>query len=73
MYTQRAARPHRDLQLIEDLVPIHNVPVQLRVNEKIKKVTLIPDSTPLDFAIAGDYVKVMLPEFTMHCGIVFEN
>lgn len=68
------ACPHSrgDLLLIEDLVPLHNIPVQLKLSESIKTVTLIPDNIPLEYTRDGEYINVVVPEFTMHCGVVFD-
>lgn len=68
------ATPHYrgDLLLIEDLVPLYDVEVRLKVDERIKKATLIPDNKQLKFTREGDYVKVMVPKFRIHCGVVFD-
>ena len=48
-----------------------NVEVQLKVDETISEAMLIPDNIPLEFTREGDYVKVTVPEFRMHCAVVF--
>ena len=60
------------LELIEDLVPLYNVPVELRVNEPIKRATLIPDNKVLALEQDGDVTKVVVPWFRIHCAVVFE-
>jgi GH35 family endo-1,4-beta-xylanase len=67
------ATPHYrgDLELIEDLVPLYDIPVAIRVPEGVTKATLIPDNVQLDLKRDGDYVSVTVPEFTMHCAVVF--
>jgi len=67
------ATPHYrgKLELIEDLLPLYNVPVKLRVPEVIKKATLIPYNTGLQLEQDGDSVKVLVPQFQMHCAVVF--
>jgi len=59
---------HQDL---EDLLPLYNVPVALRVPEEIKKATLIPGNEELPLEQDGDTVKVLVPQFQMHCAVVF--
>jgi hypothetical protein len=68
------ATPHYrgGLELIEDLVPLHDVPVALRVPETVKRATLIPDGVELPMEKEGDAVRVTVPKFRMHCAVVFE-
>ncbi len=68
------ATPHYrgGLELIEDLVTLHDIPVELRVAETITKVTLIPDGTALPLVQEGAVVKVVVPKFRMHCAVVYE-
>jgi len=60
------------LELIEDLVPLYNVPVELHVNEPIKRAMLIPDNEVLPLEQDGDVTKVVVPRFRIHCAVVFE-
>ena len=68
------ATPHYrgGLELIEDLIPLFDVPVELRVPETIKRAMLIPDGVELPLVRDGDVVKVSVPKFRMHCAVVFE-
>lgn len=68
------ATPHYrgGLELIEDLVPLFDVPVELRVAEPVKKVTLIPDGIELTPESCCGKVRVIVPRLQMHCGVVFE-
>ena len=68
------ATPHYrgGLELIEDLVTLHDIPVELRVAETITKVTLIPDGTALPLVQEGAVVTVVVPKFRMHCAVVYE-
>ncbi len=68
------ATPHYrgGLELIEDLVPLYDVPVALRVPETVKRATLIPDGVELPMEQEGDAVRVTVPKFRMHCAVVFE-
>jgi hypothetical protein len=69
------ATPHYrgGLELIEDLVPLFDVPVVLHVSELVRKATLIPDGIDLPLVREGETVKVVVPRFTMHCAVVFET
>jgi hypothetical protein len=68
------ATPHYrgGLELIEDLVPLFDVPVALRVPETVKRAMLIPDGVELPLEREGDIVKVIVPRLRMHCAVVFE-
>lgn len=58
--------------VIEDFVPVDGVKIELNVPEKIKKVYSIPSKEELRFKTNNGKVEVMVPEFSMHTGIVFE-
>ena len=68
------ATPHfrGKLELIEDLVPLHDVAVELRVPAKIKSAHLIPGDISLPLREEAGAVYVSVPKFTMHCCIVFQ-
>jgi hypothetical protein len=68
------ATPHYrgKLELIEDLVPLLDIPVALRVPEEIKKATLVPGDRDLALDRCGDGVKVVVPQLRMHCALVFD-
>ena len=57
------ATPHYrgGLELIEDLVPLFDVPVELQVDEPVKKVTLIPDGIELTPDSCCGKVRVVVP------------
>ena len=56
--------------VIEDLVPIRNVTLELRVPEKVTGLRLIPDGVPLDFEIEDGVIRCTIPEFTGHCAVI---
>lgn len=60
------------VQVIEDLVPLSGIDVELHVPEKVKRVYAIPSKTKLKFDKLGEIIKVKVPTFTMHTGLVFE-
>ncbi|MBI3986739.1 MAG: beta-galactosidase [Lentisphaerae bacterium] len=59
-------------QVIEDLVPLRNVPITLRVPEKIRRVRLVPQNRPLPLKRRGGQAEVVVPEFRCHQAVVFE-
>ncbi|MBQ6998953.1 MAG: beta-galactosidase trimerization domain-containing protein [Clostridia bacterium] len=54
------------VQVIEDVLPVYNTTVKLKVNKKIKRVALVPDGAELPFEQNGDYITFTVPEFTCH-------
>lgn len=59
-------------QVIEDLVPLHNVPVTVNFDKKIKTAYSIPNNRDLEMIKTKEGIKVVIPEFRCHTGIVFE-
>jgi hypothetical protein len=60
------------VRVIEDIVPLMNIPVVLDVPEKVKSAYMIPSGKRLNLTKTGDVVKIIIPEFTMHTGVVFQ-
>ncbi|NUP98523.1 MAG: hypothetical protein HUU35_01575 [Armatimonadetes bacterium] len=58
--------------VIEDLVPLHEVAVGLRVPETIGQVKLAPQGTILEATQASGQVRVVVPELSCHQAVVFE-
>ncbi|MFA6960392.1 MAG: alpha-amylase family protein [Opitutaceae bacterium] len=59
----------RSLEIIEDLIPLHNVKVELRAPRRIKTARLVPAGEPLTFTQIDDVVTFTVPEFTAHAMI----
>ncbi len=58
--------------VIEDLVPLHNVPLQLAVPEKIRRAYLAPSRRPLTLRRSRTVTTVVVPEVKCHQAVVFE-
>jgi hypothetical protein len=58
--------------VVEDFVALHNVELEMNIPEKVKKIYRIPDNKPIEIKRSGNHIKVVIPEFTMHTGVVFE-
>ncbi len=54
------------LELIEELLPLQNIRVTLKIKQTIKKVMLAPESTELEFTQTGDELSFTVSEFTGH-------
>lgn len=64
--------PRGRCQLIEDLVPLHDVPIEISVPEKIRGAYLAPQGRKLRLTRSGNRVKVTVPEVQCHQAVVFE-
>jgi hypothetical protein len=54
------------VEIIEDLVPLRDVRVSLRLPRKVKAVRLVPEGGELAFAAKDGAVAFNVPEFTAH-------
>jgi hypothetical protein len=61
----------RSVEVIEELPPLHDTVVHLRLPEKITKAVLVPDGTPVPFERQGGTVTVRIPEFSCHQMVEF--
>ncbi len=57
--------------VIEDLVPLHDVPLEVRVPEAIQQAYLVPGADALPLERAGDTVRVTIPRVHCHQAVVF--
>ncbi len=60
------------LDLVEDIVPIYQIPLSLKLPKSPKQVYLAPDRTPVDFEYLAGRVNLRVPEVIGHAMIVFE-
>jgi len=65
-------RRTKTIDIIEDIVPLANVPVSLKFVKRPKVVYLAPTREGLIFDIRGDRVDVVVPEVRGHAMLVFE-
>ena len=61
-----------ECEVIEDLPFLYDVPVTIDLPENIKNAILIPDGIQLEIKRDMNKVRVTVPQFQCHCGIVFE-
>lgn len=61
------------VQVIEDFVPVKDVEITLDVPQKTKKVYQVPEQKALKMTRSGNKITVVVPEFTMHTAVVFEE
>lgn len=61
-----------EVSVIEDFLPVPNVELTVDVDEKIKEVIQIPEEKSLNFIKEDGKLKITVPSFTMHTGIVLK-
>jgi hypothetical protein len=57
---------------IEDVIPLYNVNLSLRLPKSVKSAYLVPSKTELQVKTDGEYVSVIVPEIKGHQMVVFE-
>jgi hypothetical protein len=56
----------KNVEIIEDLIPLRDTRVRLRLPRKVKTARLVPDGGALAFTAHDDGVEFTVPEFTAH-------
>jgi len=56
----------KPIEIIEDLIPLRDTQVRLRLPRKVKSARLVPDGGPLAFKTHADGIEFTVPEFTAH-------
>jgi len=62
-----------DLDVVEDVIPLHDVMLEVRTGWKPRSAYLAPDHASLDATMNGEYACVTVPEVNGHAMIVFEQ
>jgi hypothetical protein len=65
-------RRGKGIEVIEDLLPVTNVAVSLRVEKAPKRVYLAPQGEDLPFTIENGVLKTVVPELVCHQMVVVE-
>ena len=58
--------------VIEDLVPLHNVPLTITVPEELSGAQLAPQGDALEVQRSADSITVVVPEVHCHQAVVFD-
>ena len=66
------AMPRGECQVIEDLVPLYDIPLALRVPERIARAYLVPGSQELAVERSDGVVSTVVPKVECHQAVVFE-
>ena len=59
-------RRSRQIDIIEDVIPVYDVPVSVCVDNAIQSVKLAPEGEPLDFRVAGGRLEFTVPRVQGH-------
>ncbi len=60
------------VRVIEDIVPLQNVPVRLELPVTVKRVYLVPDMTVLPTKKVGNRLEVIIPKLDGHAAVVVD-
>jgi hypothetical protein len=60
------------VSVIEDLVPLYDTPVEVKLGKEIKRAYQVPSGETIRMVKNGDKIKLVIPEFTCHTAIVLE-
>lgn len=55
-----------DIQVIEDIIPIYNTRISVRVPKRVINISCVPEKTSLDFDIKDGRVEFTLPKLDGH-------
>lgn len=64
--------PRGGCQVIEDLVPVYDTPLEFRVPERITGASLLPGGQHLKMTESDGVVSVVVPKVECHQAVVFE-
>lgn len=63
----------KNIEIIEDIYPVNNVELAVKVKENVKRVYLAPQNTDVDFTVDNGYVKVKGIKVDCHQMVVFDK
>lgn len=65
-------RRTKDLDIVEDIVPLYDVPISLKLPTSPKRVYLAPENESIDFRYEDGRATLSVPELKGHAMVVFE-
>ncbi|HOV69972.1 MAG TPA: beta-galactosidase trimerization domain-containing protein, partial [Clostridia bacterium] len=60
------------IEVIEDILPLYDIRVKVRIPHKVKKVYIAPDIQSIEFSQTGDLVAFTVPKIWCHSMVVVE-
>ena len=61
-----------NIEVIEDIVPIYNIPLELKLPKKVTNVYTAPNNEKIEFVQDEESVRIVVPKVECHAMIVFE-
>ena len=61
------------IEIIEDIVPLVDVSVDVKVQGRVKGVSLLPNKTPIAFTQTGERIAFTVDKFRVHAAILIER
>ncbi len=71
-HNSEAAGTRTNVELIEDLPPLVNIEVRVRVSEQIKRVVLQPEGRTIAFDQSDEFVTIHLAQFSCHQMVILD-
>ena len=62
----------KDVEIIEDITPIFDIDVSIKVDEKIKSVYLADTKKPLEFTEKDGVISYTVPKIDCHQMVILE-
>jgi hypothetical protein len=66
-------RRYDGIDTIEDVIPLYNVSLSVKLPKAPVKAYLAPSMAPIPVSTEGDFTTVVIPEIKGHAMVVFEN
>ena len=60
------------VEVIEDIIPIYDTEVNLRINERVKNVYLAPEMTRLDYSQNDNLISYKVPKIDCHQMVIID-
>jgi hypothetical protein len=68
-----AERRGTDIDVVEDVIPLFNIPLSVKASRRPRQVYLAPGLQMLPWSFEGGYVKLTVPEVHGHAMVVVED
>ena len=72
VYAPTNTRGEKKLEIIEDIVPLYQIPVELRTDKKIQRAYLAPTGEEIAFAVTEEGVRFTVPKVDLHAMVVLD-
>jgi hypothetical protein len=66
-------RRHIQVEWIEELYPVREIPLEVRTGRRPTAVYLAPSGAALPFTMKGAYCQLVVPEVTAHTMVAFDG